>query len=44
MQNSAFKAFAIALDDVPRLVEEFSKLKDIGKRTSAEPEGDIDKI
>lgn len=27
MQNSAFKAFAIALDDAPRLVEEFSKLK-----------------
>nr|WP_314379449.1 hypothetical protein [uncultured Campylobacter sp.] len=27
MQNSAFKAFAIALDDVPRLIEELSKQK-----------------
>lgn len=44
MQNSAFKAFAIALDDAPRLVEEFSKLKDIGKRVNIELEGEIDKI
>ncbi len=44
MQNSAFKAFAISPSDAPRLIKEFSKLKDIGKRTSAEPEGDMDKI
>ena len=44
MQNSAFKAFAIALDDVPRLVEEFSKLKDIGKRVNIELERDLAKI
>lgn len=44
MQNSAFKAFAIALDDAPRLVEEFSKLKDIGKRVNVELEGDFAKI
>lgn len=34
MQNSAFKTFAISPNDVPRLIEELSKLKDIGKRTS----------
>lgn len=28
--------FAIALDDAPRLLEEFSKLKDIGKRVNVE--------
>ncbi|WP_297948794.1 hypothetical protein [uncultured Campylobacter sp.] len=44
MQNSAFKTLGISPNDAPRLVEEFSKLKDIGKYTSAEPEGDIDKI
>lgn len=36
--------FATSLDDAPRLIEEFSKLKDIGKRVDAELEGDIDKI
>ena len=36
--------FAISLDDAPRLIEEFSKLKDIGKRVDAGLEGDIDKI
>jgi len=44
MQNGALKAFAISLDDTPRLIEEFSKLKDIGKRVDAGLEGDIDKI
>ena len=44
MQNSAFKAFAISPNDAPRPVEEFSKLKDIGKRVNVEPEGDMDKI
>ena len=44
MQNSAFKAFAISLDDAPRLIEEFSKLKDIGKRVNVELEGDLAKI
>lgn len=44
MQNSAFKTFAISLDDAPRLVEEFSKLKDIGKRVNVELEGDLAKI
>lgn len=44
MQNSAFKTFAIALDDAPRLIEEFSKLKDIGKRVNVELEGDSAKI
>ena len=44
MKNSAFKAFAINLDDAPRLIEEFSKLKDIGKRVNIELEGEIDKI
>lgn len=28
--------FAISLDDAPRLMEELSKLKDIGKRVEAE--------
>lgn len=36
--------FAISLDDAPRLIEEFSKLKDIGKRVDAGLESDIDKI
>ena len=36
--------FAISLDDAPRLVEEFSKLKDIGKRVNVELEGDLAKI
>ena len=44
MQNSAFKTFAISLDDAPRLIEEFSKLKDIGKRVNVELEGDFAKI
>ena len=44
MQNSAFKAFAISLDDTPRLIEEFIGPKDIGKRVDAGLEGDIDKI
>ena len=44
MQNSAFKTFAISLDDAPRLIEEFSKLKEIGKRVNIELEGEIDKI
>ena len=44
MQNSAFRRFAISLDDTPRLIEEFSKLKDIGKRVDAGLQGDIDKI
>ncbi len=36
--------FAISLDDAPRLIEEFSKLKDIGKRVNIELECEIDKI
>ena len=36
--------FAISLDDAPRLVEEFSKLKDIGKRVNVELDGDFAKI
>ena len=36
--------FAISLDDAPRLIEEFSKLKDIGKRVNVELEGDLAKI
>lgn len=44
MQNSAFKTFATSLGNAPRLVEEFSKLKDIDKRVNAGLEGDIDKI
>ena len=36
--------FAISLDDAPRLIEEFSKLKEIGKRVNIELEGEIDKI
>lgn len=44
MQNSAFKTFATSLGDAPRLIEEFSKLKEIGKRVDAGLEGDIDKI
>ncbi|WP_298027103.1 hypothetical protein [uncultured Campylobacter sp.] len=43
MQNSAFKAFAIALDDVPRLIEELAS-KNIGKRVNVELEGDLAKI
>lgn len=27
MQNSVFKAFAISLDDAPRLIEEFKQVK-----------------
>ena len=44
MQNSAFKTFAISPSDAPRLIEEFSKLKDIGKRVNIELECEIDKI
>lgn len=44
MQNSAFKTFAISPSDAPKLIEEFSKLKEIGKRVNAVLEGDIDKI
>ena len=44
MQNSAFRRLAISLDDAPRLIEEFSKLKEIGKRVNIELEGEIDKI
>ncbi|MFR8440450.1 MAG: hypothetical protein ACLVCW_01675 [Campylobacter sp.] len=44
MQNSAFRRFAISPSDAPRLVEEFSKLKDIGKRVNVELEGDFAKI
>ena len=44
MQNSAFKTFATSLSNAPRLIEEFSKLKDIGKRVNIELEGKIDKI
>jgi len=44
MQNSAFKTLTISPNDAPRLIEEFSKLKDIGKRVDAGLEGDIDKI
>lgn len=44
MQNSAFRRLAISPNDVPRLIEEFSKLKEIGKRVNAGLEGDIDKI
>ena len=44
MQNSAFKTFATSLGDAPRLVEELSKLKDIGKRVNVELEGDFAKI
>lgn len=44
MQNSAFKTFAINPNDVPRLIEEFNKLKDIGKRVNVELEGDLAKI
>ena len=40
-----FKTFAISPpNDAPRLVEEFSKLKDIGKRVNVELEGDLAKI
>ena len=40
-----FNTFAISPpNDVPRLVEEFSKLKDIGKRVNVELEGDLAKI
>ena len=44
MQNSAFKTFAISPSDAPRLIEEFSKLKDISKRVNIELECEIDKI
>ena len=44
MQNSAFRRFATSLDDAPRLIEEFSKLKDIGKRVITGLEGDTNKI
>ena len=44
MQNSAFKTFAISLDDAPSLIEEFSQLKDIGKRVNVELEGYLAKI
>ena len=44
MQNRVFKAFAISPSDAPRLIEEFSKLKDTGKRVNIELEGEIDKI
>ena len=44
MQNSAFKTFAISPSDAPRPIEEFSKLKEIGKRVDARLEGDMDKI
>ena len=44
MQNSAFRRLAISPSDAPRLVEEFSKLKDIGKRVNVELEGDLAKI
>ena len=44
MQNSAFRRLATSLDDAPRLIEEFSKLKDIGKRVNIELEGDLAKI
>ena len=44
MQNSAFKTLTISPNDAPRLIEEFIGPKDIGKRTIAEPEGDMDKI
>ncbi len=44
MQNSAFRRFAISLDDAPRLIEEFSKLKDMGKRVNVELEGYFAKI
>ena len=36
--------FAISPSDAPRLIEEFSKLKDIGKRVNVELEGDLAKI
>ncbi|WP_297943387.1 hypothetical protein [uncultured Campylobacter sp.] len=39
-----FKTFAIGSNNMLRLIEEFSKLKDIGKRVDAGLEGDIDKI
>ena len=44
MQNSASRRLAISPSDAPRLVEEFSKLKDIGKRVNVELEGDLAKI
>ena len=44
MQNSAFRRLTISPSDTPRLIEEFSKLKDIGKRVSIELEGDLAKI
>lgn len=45
MQNSAFQDLCDQPpNDAPRLIEEFSKLKDIGKRVDAGLEGDIDKI
>ena len=44
MQNSAFRTLAIGSNNVPRLIEEFSKLKNIGKRVNIELECKIDKI
>ncbi|WP_297879921.1 hypothetical protein [uncultured Campylobacter sp.] len=44
MQNSAFRRLTISPSDALRLIEEFSKLKDIGKRVNIELEGEIDKI
>ena len=44
MQNSASRRLAISPSDAPKLIEEFNKLKDIGKRVDAGLEGDIDKI
>jgi len=40
IQNSAFKAFAIGPNDAPRLIGEFSKLKNIGKRLNTGLGGD----
>ena len=40
MQNSAFKTLAISINDAPRLIEEFSKLKNIGKRLNTGLGGD----
>ena len=44
MQNSASRRLAISPSDAPKLIEEFNKLKDIGKRVDIELEGEIDKI
>ena len=42
MQNSAFKAFAISPNDVPRLIGEFSKLKKHRQAHKRRLKGDID--